>query len=156
MCCLVGLRLLLLLCLTALFHAADQPPGGGPDGRARPGITGDRPADGAHGRPTGSPLEDTPLRGRRRWRAGLGSGRIEAGLLNSPKMTVIAIARLLLGTLPLFWVDAESGSQGRSCAQSGGDHQRKYQGYRHNRSLWSVFLMRMSPSSPRGYRACFS
>ena len=122
------LRLLLLLCLTALFHATDQHSGGGPDGRARPSITGDRPADGAHGRPTGSPLKDTPLRVRRRWRAGPGSGRIEAGLLNSPKMTVIAIARLLLRALALVGVDVEIGSLGRSCAQSGGGHQCKCQG----------------------------
>ena len=56
------------------------------------------------------------------------SNRIDAGLLNSPEMAVIAIARLLLGALPLVGVDVESGSQGRSCAQPGGDHQRKYQG----------------------------
>jgi hypothetical protein len=96
-----GLRLLLLLGLTALFHAANQSPGGGPDGRPRPRIASDRAADGAHSRPTGRSPENTPLGRRRRRRAGLGSGGIKAGLLNSPEMTVIAIATLLLR---IVWV----------------------------------------------------
>jgi hypothetical protein len=102
---LIRLGLLLAPRLTPLSHATNHAAGGCPNGCPFARIAGDGTADGTGSRPSGSSPEDTPLGRRRRRHTGLYPRGINAGLLDSPNMAVIAVARLLLCALSLVGVD---------------------------------------------------